>query len=373
VIVPTVRVSSPGYVPTTDPFHGLSSILGQVFCISDGKSRGTTAIKERTTQTIGGREKLAMPIGVNRARSPKRQDTPLGTFRSLTGRTTSHYRIADKLGSGGMGVVYRANDVRLGRPVALKFASNDTLTKRDLRECMLREARAGSALQHPNVCSVYDVGGFQGLPFIVMELLEGQTLKERIKKPLTLERFLYFAIQIADGLDAVHSKCIVHRDIKPSNIFITNTGHAKIFDFSLAMMVKGSAISQHRGPRNRAGRGAWPSGSGVLGTPFYMSPEHALNEPLDGRTDLFSLGVVFYEMLTGRRPIKGATSQEKTELVSGRFLDSIFALRRDLPSSLTELVEKALEGDREFRCQAAAEVRADLRRIQRDLGLGGGR
>jgi serine/threonine protein kinase len=263
-----------------------------------------------------------------------------------------------------MGVVYRAKDVRLSRPVALKFASNDTLTKRDLRECIVREAQAGSTLHHPNVCSVYDIGEFQGWPFIVMELLEGQTLRERIKKPLTLERFLYYAIQIVDGLDAVHSKGIVHRDIKPSNIFITNADQAKIFDFSLAMVAKGS-LGQLRLLRDKADRDI----GGVLGTPFYMSPEHALDEPLDGRTDLFSLGVVFYEMLTGCRPLKGIAITGTAQPASGRSLDPIPALRRDLPSSVMKLVAKALESDREFRCQAAAEVRADLKRIQRDLGL----
>jgi serine/threonine protein kinase len=297
------------------------------------------------------------------ARPPKEQDSSCERFRSLTGRTISHYRIAGKLGSGGMGVVYRAKDVRLCRPVALKFASNDTLTKRDLRECILCEAQAGSALHHPNVCSVYDIGEFQGWPFIVMELLEGQTLRERIKKPLTLEGFLYYAIQIADGLDAVHSKGIVHRDIKPSNIFITNADQAKIFDFSLAM-AKGS-MGKLRGLRDKAERDI----GGVLGTPLYMSPEHALDEPLDGRTDLFSLGVVFYEMLTGCRPLKGTAIPGTVEPASGKSLDPIPALGRDLPSSVTELLGKALEVDRDFRCQAAAEVRADLKRIQRDLGL----
>ena len=235
-----------------------------------------------------------------------------------------------------MGVVFRAKDVRLGRHVALKFATNDSVTNETLHECILREARAGSAVNHPNVCSVYEVGEFQGLPFLVMESLEGRTLKERIKEPLTLESFLYLAIQICDGLDAVHSKGIVHRDIKPSNIFITTGDRVKIFDFSLAISV---ATGRYSRRHDEAQRGL----CSILGTPVYMSPEHSHGEPLDSRTDLFSLGVVFHEMLAGAW---------------------------DVPASLTHVIEKALERDRELRFQHAAEMRADLKRIQRDVSWG---
>jgi serine/threonine protein kinase len=245
------------------------------------------------------------------------------------------------------------------------------LTKADLHGWMLREAHAGSAVNHPNVCAVYDIDEVEGLPFIVMELLEGQTLKEQIQEPLTLERFLPLAIRISEGLDAVHSRGIVHRDIKPSNIFITTSAHPKIFDFGLAIMANSPATNQHLHSCDKAQRNAWPRPGSVLGTPMYMSPEHILGEPLDCRTDLFSLGVVFHEMLTGGQPFEGASPWEMTELVSDRSLVPISELTPELPSALARLVEKALEKDREFRYQGAAEVRADLKRIQRDLGLGG--
>ena len=269
-----------------------------------------------------------------------------------------------------MGVVCRAKDVRLQRHVALKFSTNDMLAGADPYECILREAHAGAMVNHPNVCAVYDIGEFQGLPFIVMELLEGQTLKERIKEPLTLGRFLHLAIQVSDGLDAVHSKGIVHRDIKPSNIFITAADHAKIFDFSLAMIAH-RPVSQHPGRGDRMRRRVRPDPGWVCGTPVYMSPEHILGEPLDFRTDLFSLGVVFHEMLTGKRPFKAAALSGITNWVPAGPFFSISELRRDLPMSIAQLVEKALERDREFRCQTAADVSAELKRIQRDLRLEG--
>jgi serine/threonine protein kinase len=300
-------------------------------------------------------------------RQLKWRNEPGKTIRSLMGRTVSHYRIVAKLGSGGMAVVFRAKDVRLRRQVALKVASSDTLTKQELYDGMVREACAGSALNHPNVCAVYDMGEFQGLPFIVTELLEGQTLKEQIKKPSTLQRFLHLAIQISDGLDAVHSKGIVHSDIKPSNIFVTTADQVKIFDFGLATRANNGPMNQghHCGDIvQRAGPGS------VMGTPAYMSPEHFLGKPLDCRADLFSLGVVFYEMLTGARPFESNTPE--TDLSAARSLFPISA-RRDLPSSLAQLIEETLEHNREFRCQYAGEVRAGLKRIQRDFGIGGRR
>jgi serine/threonine protein kinase len=256
----------------------------------------------------------------------------------------SIYRIARKIGSGGMGIVYLAKDLRLRRHVALKFVSSDNLTAEMPYECMLREARAGSALNHPNVCAVYDIGEFQGLPFIVMELLEGQTLKQRLQQALTLQQFLHIAIQICEGLDAVHSRSIVHRDIKPSNIFITAAGLVKVFDFSLAVRVSTLATNREARSLNKTQRHVWCDYGSILGTPVYMSPEHMAGEAVDTRTDLYSLGIVFYEMQ--------------------------LALRCDTPSSLSQLIESALEGDRELRCQHAADLRAGLKRIQRDLQLG---
>jgi serine/threonine protein kinase len=344
-------------------------LLRDVRSISEGRPRRRPAVSERTTQTIGDREKHpGKHVALACIRQPKWRSAP-DALRSLTGRTISHYRIVSKLGNGGMGVVYRAKDVRLQRQVAVKFASNDLSTTSDLHEYMLREAQAGSALNHPNVCAVYDTGEFQGLPFIVMELLEGQTLKERIKEPLTLERFLHLAIQISDGLDAVHARGIVHRDIKPSNIFVATGDHAKIFDFGLAMMANGPVTSRRQQRKDQAQRRVWPGSGSVLGTPVYMSPEHALGEPLDSRTDLFSLGVVFYEMLTGERPFKGATPSAITERALAKSLVPVSSLKPDLPSSLAQLLQKTLEEDREFRCQGAAEVRADLKRIQRELAF----
>ena len=364
------RRGGPGHLRTGALLPGIRSPLRAAFSIANRKPQRRPVVRERTTLTMGDRERRAgKPVVIIGASQPKRRGALHEAIRSLIGRTISHYRIAGKLGSGGMGVVYRAKDVRLQRYVALKLASNDMLPKAELYECMLREAHAGSVLNHPNICAVYDIGEFQGLPFIVMELLEGQTLKERIREPLTLERFLHLAIQIADGLDAVHSKGIVHRDIKPSNIFITIAGHAKIFDFGLAMIANGPAKRQRLccGERfDSPRRGVAPGSGSFLGTPVYMSPEHMLGEPLDGRTDLFSLGVVFHEMLTGARPFRGASPSRTAQPVPAR------SLRRDLPSPLARLVEKALEGDREFRCQGAAEVRADLKRIQRDLQLEAG-
>jgi serine/threonine protein kinase len=352
---------------TIDQIPGISPMSPEAVSISDGQPCRRRMAKDRTTQTMGDRAKHdRRPVAMTCAHQLKRREV----IRSLTGQTISHYRIIAKLGSGGMGVVYRAKDIRLGRNVALKVASNDMLTRADLYGWMLREAHAGSALNHPNVCAVYDIGEFQGSPFIVMELLEGQILKKRIQKPLTLQKFLHLAIQISDGLDAVHSRGIVHLDIKPSNIFVTTAENPKIFDFGLAIMINGSDTGRHLQRSQQAKRNVRAGLFSVRGTPMYMSPEHILGEPLDCRTDLFSLGIVFYEMLTGERPFQGPSPWEMTELVPVRSLVPISRLRPDLPSSLVHLVDRALEIERDFRWQAAAEVRADLKRIQRDLRLG---
>lgn len=237
-----------------EPFPGFTSLIRNL-TINDGKPRTKHALKEGTTQTISHPPRhTGRPVLVTCIRRPEKRDQLSEAIQNLTGTTISHYRVIAKIGSGGMGVVYRAKDARLNRHVALKFVLNHGLTNESLYDCMLREARAASALNHPNVCAVYEIGDFRGLPFLVMELLKGQTLKERIKRPLTLERFLNIAIQICDGLDAVHSRAIVHRDIKPSNIFITAGDHVKIFDFSLAEGFPTSIPAQ----RPTAAHKSWP-------------------------------------------------------------------------------------------------------------------
>jgi serine/threonine protein kinase len=269
-----------------------------------------------------------------------------------------------------MSVIYRAQDVRLSRQVAVKFASENFQTNAAIRECFRSEARAASALNHPNICRLYDVGEFADRPFLVLELLEGRTLRKLVEMPLDLEVFLHLGIQIADGLHAVHSSGIVHGDIKSSNIHVSSMGCAKIFDFGLAefstapVKHKFSAVEKLLPP-------VVAGPDRALGTIPYMSPEQILGASLDARTDLFSLGVVLYEMLTGARPFQGTTSAAVLDAVIRRPIVPVSVLRPGLPDTLEKIVEKALEKDREYRCQSAAELRADLKRLQRELGLDG--